>query len=59
MQFGLLASGKKMKKFNFIIWHTVVWSLWFLQNEIIFKNSSFDLLALLDMVKICSWTWFH
>lgn len=39
------------------IWH-VVWLIWLSRNNIIFNNGVFDLMSLLDLVKIQSWSWF-
>lgn len=38
---------------------TSAWSLWLIRNGIVFKYHSFDLVAILDLIKIRSWSnWF-
>lgn len=41
-----------------MIWHAIMWCIWEIRNAVMFRNEAFDMLCLLDGVKICSWKWF-
>jgi hypothetical protein len=40
-----------------LIWHTTLWSIWRLRNNVIFLNGNFDQVEVVDSVKLLSWKW--
>lgn len=36
-----------------------MWSLWLIYNKIIFHNGSFEMINLLDIIKVRSWSLFQ
>lgn len=40
-----------------LVWFSVVWSLWLLRNEIIFKGCGADYVKLFDLTRIRAWNW--
>ena len=53
LYYGGLIRGKKTKVW-YILWHETVWSIWLLRNKIIFQHESFDMIYLLDFIKVQS-----
>lgn len=49
--------GRRLKQRGYLLWNIVVWTIWIQRNEIIFKNSSFDFMRIMDIIKSCSWEW--
>lgn len=41
-----------------MLWHVIIWCIWEIRNVVIFGKESFDLIYLLDRVKVYSWRWF-
>lgn len=58
LQKYLLRGKKKVKKFRFLFWHATVWSIWLVRNEMIFNNGNFELLSIMELIKLRSWAWF-
>jgi len=56
--FCLGASNKNMRKGFLLIWHSVLWVVWKVRNDLIFraKNHSFE--EIIYDVKHLSWSWF-
>ncbi|XP_057423645.1 uncharacterized protein LOC130717441 [Lotus japonicus] len=53
-QFG---GNQKQQRGADAIWLAVIWTLWLIWNDIIFRNGEVDLSAALEMVKWRSWLW--
>lgn len=51
---GDLCEAKKGKKFRHLIWHTTVWSIWLLHDEVIFNNGKVDFLGLTELIEFCN-----
>lgn len=52
-----LVRGKKLKRIWMVPWFATVWSIWLARNKGIFQLEGFDLLNVLDQIKIRSWHW--
>lgn len=52
-----LLRGRRLKRFKFLFWHAVTWSLWLMRNSIIFFASIANFTALLHLIKLRSWQW--
>jgi hypothetical protein len=50
-------SSKKKKQAFAGVWAAIVWSLWLMQNNVVFNNGIWDGGQVLDLIKIRSWTW--
>ena len=42
---------KSSRRHLLIIWCAFMWSVWLIQNDVIFKDVSFDILQVLDRIK--------
>ena len=50
-------SSKKLRRGAWVIWHAVVWVIWTSRNNMIFKAKTFEILELVDHIKLLSWQW--
>lgn len=58
IQHGAFFRGKCFKRFRYLFWHVVCWSLWLFRNKIIFNGGSFNMCVILDLIKLRSRSWF-
>lgn len=54
---ALLGLRKESKKGMRIIWHTSLWVIWKMKNNIVFNNEGFEVEEVVDEVKMLSWRW--
>lgn len=52
-----MVMGGRYQQLWQIIWFPVIWSIWLMWNNIIFKRENFDLIQILDLIKVRSWKW--
>lgn len=52
IQFGAWIKGRKAKRYRYIFWHVVTWSIWLLRNDMILNGGRFDLINTMDLIKI-------
>lgn len=52
-----LCKAVKGKKSGQLIWHTKMWYIWLLRNDVIFNNEKVDFLGLTDLIRVQSWSW--
>lgn len=45
-------------KSRYLLWHVVNRSLWLMRSNILFQGYTFDMCAILDLIKVCSGKWF-
>jgi hypothetical protein len=50
-------NSKKLRRGFWLIWHAVVWVIWKSRNNMIFNNKTFEILELVDDIKVLSWQW--
>lgn len=48
---------KKSREVWFLIWFTIVWSIWLHRNGILFRGEELDLENLVDSIKMKAWHW--
>jgi len=54
-----VAAGNNRIRNGFrLIWHAVVWNLWKVRNDRIFKNVVCGVEDTVEAVKVVSWRWF-
>jgi hypothetical protein len=56
--FGGLLSGKKAKKFRYIIWMATTWCIWRTRNNILFRGAPINILSLVNQIVYIAWLWF-
>ncbi|XP_057441534.1 uncharacterized protein LOC130733395 [Lotus japonicus] len=42
---------------SYTVWSAVVWSIWLMQNECVFRNREPDMNSVLELIKWRSWLW--
>lgn len=55
---NVAAGSNKIRKGFRLIWHAVVWNLWRVRNDRIFKNAVYRVEDTVEAVKVMSWRWF-
>lgn len=53
-----MVRGSKLQQLWLIIWFSVIWFIWLMWNNIIFKQEQFDVVQIMDTIKVRSWNWF-
>jgi len=53
----MVANRKDLKKGMRLIWHTTVWAIWKVRNNIIFNNGGFEVEEVVDDIIRLSWRW--
>ncbi|OIV92187.1 hypothetical protein TanjilG_30895 [Lupinus angustifolius] len=49
-----LCSNAKYSNWWRMLWFTVVWSVWLMRNEVVFRDTEFSVLNVLNSIKIRS-----
>jgi hypothetical protein len=52
-----LATTKKARKVNLLVWHTTIWLIWRARNEVIFNNSVKAVSDCVEEIKVLTWKW--
>lgn len=50
-------STKKRKRGAWLIWHAVIWVIWKMRNDKIFKNIVKEVDEMVEQIKVVSWNW--
>jgi hypothetical protein len=51
------AKGKKTRNGFMLVWHTTIWLIWRLRNDVIFNNSAKVAAECVEEIKVLSWKW--
>ena len=54
---GMVSPRKELKRGMRLIWHTVVWVIWSVRNNVIFNNGVIDVGEEVEDIKRLSWRW--
>jgi hypothetical protein len=58
LSFGGIFSGKKTKKFRYIIWLAATWCIWRTRNNILFRGDHINIISLVNQIVYIAWLWF-
>jgi hypothetical protein len=55
LSFGGIFSGKKTKKFRYIIWMATTWCIWRTRNIILFRGDPINIISLVNQIVYIAW----
>lgn len=53
----MVTNRKELKRGFRLIWHTTIWAIWNVRNNIIFNNVALDVDEVVEDIKLLSWKW--
>lgn len=56
---GIILKGKTLKKWCILLYFVVLWSIWLVRNEIIFKEASREVIDIVILAKCLAREWFR
>lgn len=57
LQHVLLWWTKSQKQGAWVLWIAVIWAIWNLRNNLIFRNGQLDIAKMLDGIQFKTWSW--